>query len=81
MPADLAALQLIPTAIAPDGYRLRENYRGSGGLFGELFGMRTRHRMIAIEKDGRVVEISTAIVGVQRYNYYNVQFLGWMAVE
>ena len=61
--------------------RFRDDFRGSAGLFGELFGMGSRYRMVAIEKDGRVVEIGAALENVQGYTHYNVQFLGWIDVE
>jgi hypothetical protein len=81
LPAELANLELMTAVTAPDGYRFRNDFRGSPGLFGALFGMGSRYRVVAIEKDGRVVEIGAELEGVQGYSHYNVQFLGWIAVE
>ena len=62
---------------APDGYSFRHRYGRGAGLFGELFGMGGRRQVIAVAKDGRVIDINTA--GKDRYRYYyNVQFLGWV---
>lgn len=79
LPEALANLELITTTTAPDGYRFRSDYRGGAGLFGALFGMRSRHHVVAIEKQGRVVELGAELEQLQGYSYYNVQFLGWIA--
>ncbi len=81
LPADLADLILNPAITAPDGYRFRNDYRGGAGLFGELFGMRSRNRVVAIEKDGRVEELGAELEQMQRYSYYNVHFLGWIELD
>jgi len=79
LPEHLSRLELITLATAPDGYRFRSDYRGGAGLFGELFGMGSRNRVVAIEKDGRIVELGAELEQLQGYAYYNVQFLGWIA--
>ncbi len=81
LPAALRDVELITTITAPDGYRFRNDYRGGAGLFGALFGMGSRSRVIAIEKGGRVIELGADIEPLDRYGYHNVRFLGWIAVE
>lgn len=77
LPEELQKLELLTESMAPDGYHFRHRYGGSPGLFGELFGMGSRRQVIAVEKDGRVLDVNTADKGRYRY-YYNVEFLGWI---
>jgi hypothetical protein len=79
LPEALADLELITTTTAPDGYRFRSDYRGGAGLFGALFGMRSRQYAVAIEKQGRVVELGAELEQLHGYAWYNVHFLGWIA--
>ena len=81
LPAPLRDIELTTTITAPDGYRFRNDYRGGGGLFGELFGMGSRGRVVAIEKGGRVIELDADLETLDRYSYHNVRFLGWVAVD
>jgi|GEM_PF-2872899 len=66
----------ITGQVAPDGYQVRANdYRGAG-LFGELFGMRSRRNALAIEKSGRVIAVEHPENG-EYYYYLPVVILGW----
>ncbi len=49
VPPDLAALELDPSPVSPDGARLIVDRRSRGGLFGELFrfgGSTARYRLV-----------------------------------
>jgi hypothetical protein len=78
VPVDSADFGLLDARIAPDGYQARAGrYRGSG-LFGELFGMRSRRNHFSIVKDGRVIAVP--VPDDNGYYYYNqAQVLGWIS--
>lgn len=62
--------------LAPDGYRVRNEYDRGAGLFGELFGTHRRYNVFAIEKSARVIRIEYP--DSSGYYYGQVQPLGWV---
>lgn len=58
---------------APDGYEFENGYSSGSGLFGELFGGRSRGPRSSIKKSGRVIELPQTSPNVYGY----AVFLGW----
>ncbi|MDX1974498.1 MAG: hypothetical protein SFT92_02355 [Rickettsiales bacterium] len=58
---------------APDGYSFSKDGSVDSGSF--LFSARS-DRSVTIYKDGNMVKIPT--LSNRRYDYYNVEFLGWV---
>ena len=75
--SQLAGVTLDTNPVAPDGYALHNEYDGSSGLFGELFGMGSRRYRVGISKAGRVVSIAPKNDRLY-YSYRTVSFLGWL---
>lgn len=73
---ELAGLQVLAEAVAPDGYRLQQPSYGGRGLVGGLFGMGSRRPRVALAKSGRVVSIDAPEQDVNPYA--PVQFVGWI---
>ena len=76
---EAADLALDSAAVAPDGYAFEYlGYRGSGGLLGELFGMRSRRgNEYALSKGCAVFHLPN----LPSPGYYygdNLKFLGWL---
>jgi hypothetical protein len=71
-PAELAGKRLSTDFRAPDGYELRTNGYGSGGLFG-MFFERNRPRTL-IAKDGAAHPVSLP----GDAPYWGSQFLAWV---
>lgn len=76
--AETASLQLLPDSIAPDGYEFRNEFGGSRGLFGELFGMSSRRSSVSVARKGRVIPLLMP-EQPRHYYYNNSRLLGWIA--
>jgi hypothetical protein len=72
----LAGYRILAQAKAPDGYEMRtDTTRGSGGLMGDLFGMRGYDQSVALVNGGRVVKLPLP----SGYQYLSpVSAIGWL---
>lgn len=73
----LAGRRIVDQAKAPDGYELRTDAnRGSSGLMGDLFGMRSYEQNVVLVNKGRVVSLPLPA----GYPYFSpISSVGWLA--
>jgi len=79
---EAGTLKLDKRSTSPDGYQFEfVGYRGSGGMLGELFGMRRHYQSSHIlKKDGAWFDLPEP--SVDRYNSpYDLHFMGWVLDE
>jgi hypothetical protein len=67
---------LVAPSVAPDGYRYLDRSTRGAGLFGEIFGMRSRNTAVRISKSGRTLAIPNP--EGERYYYGYADVLGWI---
>ena len=61
--------------VSPDGWEFDYHYRGSGGLFGDLFGFGYRGSGTVLRKDGRLIRLE------DEGHYYQGEFIAWVTGE
>ncbi len=65
--------RINPDPVSRDGYKFENVGRGSGGLFGEIFGWRQRNRSPFVLRNG---VRSVHVVGPE--DIYSGSFIGWV---
>ena len=77
------SLRLDKRAESPDGFRFEFlGYGGSGGLLGEIFGMRRRNNQnYVLNKNGVYLDLPNPGAHPRYYYSGNLVFMGWVIAE